>query len=123
MPRSWVFQPARSISLEWVHISHDITKFIFFHQQVIDIDEIGNSIEDILCDALDLFQQKVKKVLSFLHCWPICKSNSRLLCMSHEPWNSLGIPKRKAPTSCVTAVAVADLACGDGEGAIDLRHP
>jgi hypothetical protein len=32
-----------------------------------------------LCDALHLFQQKVKSVLSFLHCWPICKSNPRLL--------------------------------------------
>lgn len=51
------FLDESTTGIKWGHICYDVTKFISSHQQVIDLDDTEISLEEMLCKALDLYQQ------------------------------------------------------------------
>ena len=72
-------RPARSLETKWGAIKHDVAKFVAVHSQVLNLNESGASLEDVLQRALELYRVKHPKQQGFLylHCWTILKDIPR----------------------------------------------
>lgn len=91
-------RPARSLESKWHVIKHDVSKFCGCYAQVERLNASGQSNDDILERALDLYKLKAPKNQSFLflHCWWVLKDVPR---WAEGPAKQMTSSKRKDSTS------------------------
>ena len=85
-------RPARSLEMKWGDLKASIAKFVGCYEQIKALDENGRTDDDIILDALQLFEQKVGRPFAHKHCWLLLRDHSRFAAI----FRSVGL-KRKAP--------------------------
>jgi hypothetical protein len=75
----YVEQSPRSLETKWGIIKHNVFKFVGVYGNVISLNELGSSIEDIVHKTLELYKLKYSKNLElcFIHCWVLLKDVPR----------------------------------------------
>ena len=85
-------RPARNLETKWGDLKASITKFVGCYEQIKALDESGRTDDDIIVDALQLFEQKVGRPFAHKHCWLLLRDHPRFAAI----FRSVG-SKRKAP--------------------------
>jgi hypothetical protein len=85
-PRGLGESSARSIETKWGVIKHDVSKFCAVYGHCYDNRESGQSLDDILQAALELYkvQQARNQPIVYFHCWYLLKDHPRWMEMPGE---------------------------------------
>jgi hypothetical protein len=81
----------RSFETKWGDLKASIAKFVGCYEQIKALDESGRTDDDIIIDALQLFEQKVGRPFAHKHCWLLLRDHPRFSAI----FKSVG-SKRKA---------------------------
>jgi hypothetical protein len=84
-------RPARSLETKWGDLKASIAKFVGCYEHIKALDESGRTDDDIIFDALQLFEQKVGRPFAHKHCWLLLRDHPRFAAI----FRSVG-SKRKA---------------------------
>ena len=85
-------RPARSLETKWGDLKASIAKFVGCYEQIKALDKSGRTDDDIIVDALQLFEQKVGRPFAHKHCWLLLRDHPRFATI----FRCVG-SKRKAP--------------------------
>jgi hypothetical protein len=106
-PRGLGARTARSIETKFGVIKHDVSKFYGAHGFCVNNKESGQSLDDVLQAALDLYKVQHPKHQSFvfLHCWLILKEHPRWMETPGErsqrgPLVQLNDEQQHVPSDC-----------------------
>ena len=86
-------RPARSLETKWGDLKVSIAKFVGCYEQIKALDESGRTEDDIILDALKLFEQKVGRPFAHKHCWLLLRDHPRFAAI----FRVSGL-KRKSPS-------------------------
>ena len=86
-------RPARSLETKWGDLKASIAKFVGCYDQINALDKSGRTEDDIILDALKLFEQKVGRPFTHKHCWLLLRDHPRFAAIFTVPGS-----KRKAPS-------------------------
>ena len=68
-------RPARSLETKWGDLKASIAKFVGCYEQIKALDKSGRTDDDIIVDALQLFEQKVGRPFAHKHCWLLLRDH------------------------------------------------
>ena len=106
-------RPARSLETKWGDLKASIAKFVGCYEQIKALDESGRTDDDVIVDALQLFEQKVGRPFVHKHCWLLLRDHPRFGAIFRSVAS-----KRKAP-----GAAGADLPVDRREANSAMQQP
>ena len=76
------FKPSQDLELKWSLnklFKHKVSKFIGMYQQIVGLNQLRKTLENILRDALELCREKSSKGIEFLYlyCWYLVENVPR----------------------------------------------